>query len=174
MHAGSGARNSIASIALDPLYRKRFELRGVEQRVGAFEHVARRVDLTGIGLGHHARCEVDRVAHDRIGAAVGRADVAGEDGAAMDADADRQRKPALDDLAQCEKHVFFAIAGGLRRAGGKDELAAVVVDVGAQERDLQSLVAASTTLTSWCNASAAAAGPLCRSTSSLVVMKRWW
>ncbi len=87
-------------------------------------------------LRHQPCREVHRVAHDRVRASVGRTDVAGEHGATVHADVDRKRQAALHDRAQREQHALLVVAGDLRRAGGQDQLAAVDVDVGGEERDV--------------------------------------
>ena len=119
-------------LALD---HERLERRRREQRVRPVEHVGRRIDLPRSGLGHQPRREVHRVAHHRVRAAVEGADVAGEDRAAIDADADGDRHVGVDDRAQRQQHALLVVAGDDRRAGGEDQLAAVDVAVRREQRD---------------------------------------
>ena len=100
-----------------------------------------------------------------------RPDVAGENRAAMDADADRDRQVGIDDRAQREQHALLVVAGRSGRAGGQDQLAAVGVDVGGEERDLLRLGRRLDDATSRCRASAAASAPS-RSISASMPSKR--
>ena len=72
-----------------PLRRERLDRRRLEGRARAVEHDLGREDLAGLRLAHDARGGVDRIAEDAVGAAVRRAEVAGEDLAGVDADPHR-------------------------------------------------------------------------------------
>ena len=54
----------------------------------------------------------------------------------MNADANRNREIGIDDAAQREQHALLVVAGDAGRAGRQDQLAAVGIDVGGEERDL--------------------------------------
>ena len=87
-------------------------------------------------LRHQARGEVHGVAHHRVGAPVRRTDVAREHAPAVDADAHtgsavRPRRSGA--AARSIRSSSSPTARG--RARGQDELAAVGVDVGAEEAD---------------------------------------
>jgi hypothetical protein len=103
----------------------------VSNRVGE-----RCVDRSLRRLGHEPRGEIDHVAHHGVGPPVPRPDVAGEERAAADPDAHRQRRLLRDDPTQRQQHALLLVAGGARRARGQDELAAVGIDVGAEKADL--------------------------------------
>ena len=66
--------------------------RGGRETRRPVEHVGRRDDRAGPGRGHEPRRQVHGVAHHGVRAAVLRADVAREDGTAVDADAHRNRR----------------------------------------------------------------------------------
>ena len=116
------------------LHRERLELGRLEVRRGSIEHVGRSVNVPHLRLGHQPRSHVHRVTHDRVGAAILRTDVAREHGTAMDADPDGKRQLARDDLREREQHPLFVVASDLRCTAGQDELAAVRIDVGGEER----------------------------------------
>ena len=118
------------------LHDERLERLGVEGGAGAVEHRARREDLAGLGARHEPGGEVHRVAHDGVRAAVAGADVAREDRAAVHADAHPEPAGAVGDVAHRAEHPLFVVTHRARDAGDEDDLAAVVVDVGAEERDL--------------------------------------
>ena len=121
------------------------------------EHVGRGVDLVRACLGHQPRGEVHRVAHHRVRAPVERADVAGENSAAVHADAGSgsaaRRRRSRAARAACAPRRRRC----LRRPRGQDQLAAVDVDVGGEEATPCASAAVSTTVTSACSASAAVA-----------------
>ncbi len=54
---------------------------------------------------------------------------------AVDAHPDREPPRPFDDVPQGEQHPLRIVPGGGRRAGGQDDLAAVVVDVAGQKGD---------------------------------------
>ena len=112
---------------------ERLELGRFELRRRTLEHVARRVDFARLGFRHQPRGQVHGVAHDRIGAAIFRPDVAGENGAAMHADADRKWQIARRDPCQRQQHALFVVASDLRRSTSQDELSPVRVDVRSEE-----------------------------------------
>ena len=75
------------------------------------------------------------LAEDRVRAAELGADLAGEDAAAADAHAQRQGVVRVRDPARSAQDPLLVLALGLRRARDQDQLAAVAVDVGLEERD---------------------------------------
>ncbi len=109
----------------------------VEAGRGALQHARRRVDLARGRVRHQPRGEVHGIAHDRVGAAERGADVTAEDAAAVDADPQAEPARLRGDLAQREQHPLLVVADHARRAGGERDLAAVRVDVGLQEADLE-------------------------------------
>ena len=121
------------SLSLD---EERLELRGLEHRARSFQHLGGRDDLVVLGLGHQPGGEVDRVSHDGVRATVEGPDLAGEDGAPVDSDVERQLALSGDDRAEGEQHLLLVVPRHVRRTGGEDDLAPVRRDVGAEERHL--------------------------------------
>ncbi len=64
------------------------------------------------------------------------ADVAGEDRTAVHADAQSRGGVAVLDLAQRLEHALLVVAERTRHARDEDDLAAVVVDIRPEERDV--------------------------------------
>ena len=81
------------------------------------EHVVGGDDLAGHGLGHEPGREVHGVAHHGVGAPVPGADLTGEDVAAVDADANRQRQRLVDDAADGTQHASLVVAARHGHAG---------------------------------------------------------
>ena len=94
------------------------------------EHRAR------LGVRHHPRGEVHRVAHQRPDPAGGLADVGAEHRAAVDSGADLERPVTADDVPERVEHPVVVVGRGDRGAGAQDQLAAVAVDVGGDVGDL--------------------------------------
>ena len=118
------------------LGRERLDRRRLERRARAFEHDLGREDLARLGPAHHSRGGVDRVAEDPVRAAVGRAEVAGEHLARVDADPHRHDARRVHDLAQRAQHPLLVVAGARRRARGEERLDAPLADVRLVERHL--------------------------------------
>ncbi len=108
----------------------------LEPRRGTGDDVARREELTGRCLRHQARREVHRVAHDGVRPPIRGADVTGEHRAAVHADADRQLEWRVEHLSERQEEAPLIVTGARRRARRQDDLAAVVVHVRAEERDV--------------------------------------
>ncbi len=117
------------------LHHEGLQRLGLEPHARGLEHRLRGEDLARLGLGHHARGEVHRVAHHRVGAAVRGAHVTHEDRAAVHADPHVDRGLRVGDLPQGEQHPLLVVAARVGRSRHQDDLAAVAVHVGAQERD---------------------------------------
>ena len=107
-----------------------------EERPRPLEHLSRRKDLAGLGARHDPRGRVDRVAEDRVRAAVGRAEVAREDAAAADADAHRDQARAVHHLAHEPQRLLLVVPGARRRARAQQHLDRPFRDVGDVERHL--------------------------------------
>ena len=100
----------------------------VEQRLG-------RDDLAGLAAAHDARCEVGGVAHDGVGPPGVGADVDGEGTAAVDPRAHLQGAVHCDRVAEDEEHPLLVALAEPGSTCDQQDLAAVGVDVGGEERD---------------------------------------
>lgn len=112
------------------------QLGGVVLGAAAVEHRAQRADLPRIGRRHQPRGEVHAVAAHRVHPAIGRSVVAREDPPVVHAGAQRERAVVVHDLVHRREHPRLVVAGGARRAGHDDELAAVGVHIGREQRHL--------------------------------------
>ena len=117
-------------LALD---EQRLDLRRV-RRARAVEDVRRREDRPGRRPGGQPRGEVDGVAHHGVGPSRRRADVAGEDAAAVDAGPEREPDVGGHDVAQRAEHRLLVLTGRRGSAGGEVELRGVGVDVRLEPR----------------------------------------
>jgi hypothetical protein len=79
-------------------------------------------NLPSVGLGHHPRGGVDRIAEHTVRAAVWRPEVAGEHLARVHADAHRHEAGLVHDLAEGAQHPLLVMAGARRGAGGQQRL----------------------------------------------------
>ena len=86
------------------------------------------------GLGHHPGGEVHRVTLDRVGAPERWAELAGEDVAAVHPDAQRQAVGRVHHGSGHSQHPLLVPARTARCARDEQDLAAVPVDVGLEER----------------------------------------
>ena len=118
------------------LHHERGQRRGGEPDRRTIEHLGGGQYLAGLGLGHQPGGQVHRVPHHGEGPSERRAHVAGEHRAGVDADAQAQGKLLGGDLTQGEQHPLLVLAGPSGHARHQDDLAAVVVDVGPEERDV--------------------------------------
>ena len=85
---------------------------------------------------HEAGGDVHGVAHDRVGGAVAHPDLAREDVAAVDPDLQREAGVGVGQASDGAQHPAFTVLASGRNPCGDDDLAAVAVDVGGQERQL--------------------------------------
>ena len=118
----------------------------------------RREDLRRRRGRHQAGREIHRVAHHRVRAAVGGPISPAKTWPRLTPMRSGSARSPLDDAAQGAQHPLLVLAGGARHARGEDDLAAVLVDVGTEERDAVLLGrdrAASSTSSSSASASAA-------------------
>jgi hypothetical protein len=85
-------------------------------------------------LAHDPRGRVDRVALDRVGAPVGRAEVAREHATAVDPDADRDPAAGVDDLPDRPEHALLVVSGRSGSSRDQHHLATVPADVRLEKR----------------------------------------
>ncbi len=119
-------------LALD---RQRGELRGLERRARARHEVGGGEDLPRFRGGHEPRREVDGVAHHGVRPPVPRTDLTGEHVTAVHADPDRQRELRVLQAPHRAEHPALVVAVRDGHAGREDDLPAVAIDVGGEERD---------------------------------------
>ena len=126
-----GERLDRSGLALDEKWRERV---GLEQGLRPVEHVGSRDDLPWFGFRHESGGEVHGVAHHGVRAAIAGTDLADEDMTAVDADANGQPCLGIHEAPHGAKDAAFVVAEGTRCAADEDDLAAVVVQIGAKER----------------------------------------
>ena len=117
---------------------ERFELRRSKTPVDVVEQRLGRDDLPRVAATHDARREVGGVAHDRVGPAVVGADVDGEGAAPVDAGAHHERALHGDRVAQDEQDPLLVALAEPGRTRDEEDLAAVGVDIGGEERHAMS------------------------------------
>jgi hypothetical protein len=118
-----------------PFHVEGFERRGDEEGPGPVEHAGSRVDLSGRRGSHETGRQVHRVAHHRVRAAERSTDLAGEDMTPIHADLERQGGAPVGDGPNRPQHPTLVVLLCDRSPCRQDDLAAVGVDVGCQERD---------------------------------------
>ncbi len=105
-------------------------LRGrLEARPGTFQNVGGGQQAAGLGARGEARREIDRVAHDVVGAAGLGPDVPAERRAAVDSGAQRQPLVGPEDGSERTQHPLLVGASGRGRPADDVDLAAALVDV---------------------------------------------
>src|SRR5207249_1685772 len=111
------------------LYPKGLERARLKGGTRSRKHVVGNEDLAGAGLGHESCGEVYRIAHDRVGLAIWRSDVAGEHPPSMHPRPHAYAVRAIDDQPHRPQHPFLVVVRRRRRTGRQDDLPAVPVDV---------------------------------------------
>ena len=119
-----------------PLDHERRQRVGGERHRRTVQGVGGGQDLARFGLGHEPGGQVHRVAHDGEGSPELGPHVTGEHRPGVYPDAQRQRQLVGDDPAQADQHPLLVVAHPAWYPRHQDDLAAVVVDVGPEERDL--------------------------------------
>ncbi len=114
---------------------ERFERLGDEQGAGAVECIGAAVEVARWSGRHQPRRQIDGVAHHREGGPVLGADLTGEHVAAVDADLDGELRVGVDDAPHGAQHASVVVVLGGGNTGGEDQLAAVLVEVGGEQRD---------------------------------------
>ena len=103
--------------------------RGLEARPGPLQYVGGRQQAARVGARGEPCCEIDRVAHDVVGAARLGADVPAERRAAVDTGAQRQPLVGPENGAERTQHALLVGARRRRRPADDVDLAAALVDV---------------------------------------------
>ena len=116
------------------LHRERRKGIGLELGAGSFQGQGAPDQLAGTGLRHQPRGQVDAVSGDGVDATEPGAVVAGEDPADVHARAHAQDLGGVEHLSSGGEDAGGVVTRADRGTGDEDDLAAVGIDVGGQER----------------------------------------
>ena len=117
------------------LHGEGLERVGLEQGPGLVEHPGGRIHLTGRRRRHQTGGQVHRVVHHRVGAAVLRADLAGEHVAAVGPRPRREPRRGVEHLPHGPHEPALVVVLRVGNTSRQQHLEAVAVEVAREERD---------------------------------------
>ena len=98
------------------------------------EDVLRREDAVLARASRETRREIDGIAHHRVGAPTGGADIAGENVAPVDADAQRHLGARGEDVADASQHRLLVLTRARGSAGREVDLDRAGIDIRLEPR----------------------------------------